>query len=90
MATEVVFTDEFEAWWAGLSEVEQDRVAFTVGLLEVRGVTLPHPYFQRDQGRAVRPSRASDPSGGRSHPNALRLRPVEAGGPAHRGRQDRR
>lgn len=50
MATEVIFTDEFEAWWDGLSEDEQDRVAFTVGLLEERGVTLPYPYSSAIKG----------------------------------------
>ena len=40
MATEVVVTDEFVAWYEGLSQAEQDRVAFTIGLLEERGVTF--------------------------------------------------
>ena len=44
MATEVIVTDEFKEWFEGLSEPEQDRVAFSVGLLEQRGVTLPFPY----------------------------------------------
>jgi len=52
MATEVNVTDEFKAWYEGLSEAEQDRVAFTVGLLEERGVTLPHPYSSSIKGGA--------------------------------------
>ncbi len=50
MATEVIVTDEFRIWYEGLSESEQDRVAFTVGLLEQRGVTLPFPYSSAIQG----------------------------------------
>ena len=50
MTTEVVVTDEFVAWYEGLSEAEQDRLAFTVGLLEERGVTLPHPYSSSIKG----------------------------------------
>ena len=50
MATEVIFTDEFEAWYDGLSEAEQDRVAFSVGLLEERGVTLPFPHSSSIKG----------------------------------------
>jgi hypothetical protein len=44
MATEVFVTNEFVTWYECLSETEQDRVAVTIGLLEERGVTLPHPY----------------------------------------------
>ena len=50
MATEVLVTDEFVAWYEGLSSTEQDRVAFTVGLLEQRGVALPHPYCSAIKG----------------------------------------
>lgn len=44
MAWEVEFTDEFEVWWNGLSEREQESVAATVGLLEARGTTLGFPH----------------------------------------------
>ena len=44
MAFEVEYTDEFGAWWVGLSEAEQESVAATVGLLQARGPRLPHPY----------------------------------------------
>jgi hypothetical protein len=50
MATAVIYTDEFGAWFDTLSETEQDRVAFSVGLLEERGVTLPHPYSSSIKG----------------------------------------
>lgn len=44
MAYEVEFTDEFEIWWKSLSEGEQESVAASVGLLEMRGWQLPYPY----------------------------------------------
>jgi hypothetical protein len=50
MATEVIVTDEFKAWYEDLSEAEQDRVAFSIGLLEERGVTLPHPHSSSIKG----------------------------------------
>ena len=42
--TEVEYTDEFGAWWDGLTEVEQESVAYAVGLLEAKGPTLGHPH----------------------------------------------
>jgi hypothetical protein len=53
VATEVIFTDEFGAWFATLSEAEQDRVAVSVGLLEQRGVTLPFPYSSAIKGSKI-------------------------------------
>jgi len=41
---EVEYTDEFEDWWNGLSEDEQDSVAAHIGLLEEKGTQLPFPY----------------------------------------------
>jgi hypothetical protein len=66
MATEVSVTDEFVAWYKGLSEAEQDRVAFTVGLLEERGVALPYPYSSSIKGasfalRELRTQAEGDP-----------------------------
>ncbi|HMO51519.1 MAG TPA: type II toxin-antitoxin system RelE/ParE family toxin [Kiritimatiellia bacterium] len=40
----VEYTDEFEAWWNGLTESEQDDIAATVGLLAEKGPSLPFPY----------------------------------------------
>jgi hypothetical protein len=42
--TEVEYTDEFGSWWQGLSETEQESVAYAVGLLEAKGPTLGHPH----------------------------------------------
>lgn len=44
MAWEVEYTDEFGAWWAGLSEDEQVSVAASVKLLEERGPNLRYPH----------------------------------------------
>lgn len=40
----VEFTDEFGRWWSGLSEGEQESVAASVRLLEVRGPDLGFPH----------------------------------------------
>jgi hypothetical protein len=66
MATEVLATDEFRAWYEGLSETEQERVAFSVGLLEERGVTLPYPHSSAIKGasfglRELRTQSEGDP-----------------------------
>ena len=53
MAIEVLVTDEFRTWYESLSEAEQDRVAFSIGLLEERGVTLPYPYSSAIHGASV-------------------------------------
>ncbi len=44
MAWDVEYTDEFEAWWAGLSEEEQESLAASVQLLEERGPMLGFPH----------------------------------------------
>jgi hypothetical protein len=44
MAWEVEYTDKFGAWWSGLTETQQDRVAVTVHLLAAQGASLPFPY----------------------------------------------
>jgi hypothetical protein len=36
---DVEYTDEFEIWWTGLNEAEQDDIAATVGLLEEKDRT---------------------------------------------------
>lgn len=48
MTWSVEYTDVFGAWWAGLTEPEQESVAATVGLLEIEGPRLPFPYEKRD------------------------------------------
>jgi len=44
MSWDVEYTDEFESWWNGLTEDEQESVASTVGLLERLGPDLPFPH----------------------------------------------
>mgnify|MGYP000277034264 CR=1 FL=1 len=44
MSWEVEYTDEFAAWWNGLSMGEQESVAAVVGVLEQLGPQLPFPY----------------------------------------------
>ena len=46
----VEYTDEFSEWWEGLSEAEQIDIAAYVGLLEVSGPNLKHPYSSGIQG----------------------------------------
>ena len=47
---EVEYTDEFETWWDGLSEDEQDSLDAVVGLLETHGPTLDYPYSSKING----------------------------------------
>ena len=44
MACEVEFTDEFGAWWDGLTAGQQESVRAYVRLLAEFGVALKHPY----------------------------------------------
>ena len=44
MTWEVEYLDEFELWWNGLNDEEQETVAAHVELLEERGPQLPFPY----------------------------------------------
>jgi hypothetical protein len=44
MEYSVEYSDEFGAWWAGLTDAEQRSVAHYVGLLEAKGPALPFPY----------------------------------------------
>ncbi len=44
MEWDVEITDEFMAWWEGLSEAKQESVAATVELLSERGPQSPYPY----------------------------------------------
>ena len=38
------YTSQFEAWWTGLSEEEQDKIDASVGLLEKLGPNVPFPH----------------------------------------------
>ncbi len=44
MEWDVEFTDEFDRWWNGLSEDEQDSVDQMVRLLQMRGPSLGRPH----------------------------------------------
>jgi hypothetical protein len=41
---EVEYTNEFERWWDGLTEEEQDKIDSAVGLLERLGPNLDFPH----------------------------------------------
>lgn len=41
---QVEYTDEFESWWNGLSDEEQEDIAYSVSLLEQLGTSLPFPH----------------------------------------------
>ena len=44
MGWDVEFTDDFEAWWNGLAEEEQEKVRASVRLLQDYGVNLGFPH----------------------------------------------
>jgi hypothetical protein len=44
VSCEVEYSDDFEGWWTSLDESEQESVAVSVRLLEVKGVALRHPH----------------------------------------------
>lgn len=50
MAWEIEFTNEFEAWWNGLTEVEQESVTFGVDLLAELGPALSRPHADTLKG----------------------------------------
>lgn len=62
MAWEVEFTDQFEDWFAGLREQDQDRVATAVVVLQERGPGLGRPF--------------ADSIKGSRHTNMKELRPL--------------
>jgi hypothetical protein len=53
MSWNVEYTDEFGAWWQGLTEAEQVSVAASVTLLEERGPQLGHPHSSLVHGAKV-------------------------------------
>ena len=67
MVWEVEYTDEFGKWWGDLTEAEQESVAATVGLLEMKGPSLPFPYSsgvetsKHSHMRELRIQHAGDP-----------------------------
>lgn len=44
MTWDVEYTDEFGDWWQSLTEAEQESLAASVQLLELRGPALGHPH----------------------------------------------
>ena len=46
----VEFTDDFGAWWEGLTEDQQDRISASVGLLEQYGPNLGYPHASKVNG----------------------------------------
>ena len=50
MAWEVEVTDEFNAWWNGLTEGEQAATRAVVSLLVEHGPNLPFPYSSKVNG----------------------------------------
>jgi hypothetical protein len=44
MSWEVEYTDQFEQWWDGLNDGEQDSVAETVKMLMAEGPVLEFPF----------------------------------------------
>ena len=61
MAWEVEYTDEFGAWWEGLTDGEQEAITAAVAFLEERGPGLGRPLVDTVQGSR--------------HPNMKELRP---------------
>ena len=50
MVWDVEYTDEFGAWWVGLSEAEQESLDASVRLLEERGPALGFPHSSGIKG----------------------------------------
>jgi hypothetical protein len=48
--TDVLYTDEFETWWNGLSMEEQVSINASVLLLEMHGVNLGFPHTSKVSG----------------------------------------
>jgi len=57
MATEVIVTDDFKAWFEGLNDSEQRAIARVIGLLQERGVNLDFPLSSGIKGSIHRAMR---------------------------------
>ncbi|MHB1526306.1 MAG: type II toxin-antitoxin system RelE/ParE family toxin [Candidatus Dormibacteria bacterium] len=62
---EVEYTDLFGAWWATLSETEQERVAAAVEALEGHGPSMGRPFVDVIQGSRHANMKELRPRGGR-------------------------
>jgi hypothetical protein len=67
MGWDVEYTDEFDHWWRGLSEVEQADLSASVELLELHGPQLGRPHVDTIKGSR--------------HPNMKELRTQSSGKP---------
>ena len=47
---DVEFVEEFETWWDGLTEDEQESIDFSVGLLMNSGPTPEYPHSSKIEG----------------------------------------
>jgi hypothetical protein len=66
---DVLFTDEFEGWWDGLSAEEQESISHDVNILREQGVALRFPRssgVSSSRHRSMRELRISTPGGGRT------------------------
>ncbi len=66
VGVEIFGTDEFERWYLGLDEAEQETVDAVVEKLAVAGGTLPYPHSSAVEGtrepiRELRPKRGASP-----------------------------
>lgn len=50
---EVIVTDEFDVWYRGLREPDEDAVYRVVELLAAMGIRLGHPYSSEIKGTKV-------------------------------------
>jgi hypothetical protein len=64
MAWEIEFTDQFDEWFAGLTEGEQDRIDAAVELLEEQGPGLGRPYVDTIKGSRHAHMKELRPRGG--------------------------
>ena len=62
---EVIATDEFAEWYAGLDWPDADAVTKMVGLLEDRGVALAFPHSSQIKGSRIALRELRVQSGGR-------------------------
>lgn len=50
---DVEYTDEFAAWWDGLTAAEQDAIDIVVDMLQVSGPHLEFPHTSQIKGSAI-------------------------------------
>lgn len=61
VSREIIYTDEFADWFAGLDEKDQDAVAHLVELLDIKWLALGAPYSSDIKGskRSLRELRSN-------------------------------